>query len=308
MRPLDYFSSALFGTARARRQHAGALASKPGIASGIAELTRICGSEPSPDTERPIFLLSAGWRAGSTLLQRLIMTDPTVLLWGEPYDECGLIQALAGTVKAFRDGWPPPDYYYGGSKPRSGDWVANLFPAAASLRAGHRALFETTFAEPARRIGMPRWGIKEVRLTAEHAHYLRWLYPQAKFVFLYRNPLHAYQSYCGHGRDWYDVWPDRPVFTPAAFGQHWRALCQGFLQAEKTLDGLVVRYEELVAGSAQLLERIERHLDVKLDRSILGNKVGSSARDGQPAKVSDLEKALLRRAVAPLAEELGYRW
>jgi hypothetical protein len=305
---LDSVTSALLGTRRARRRHANALASKPGIVSGIAELARICGNDAAQDNERPIFLLSAGWRAGSTLLQRLIMSDPRVLLWGEPYDECGLIQSLAGTVKAFRAGWPPPDYYYSGSKPRSGDWVANLFPAATSLRAGHRALFEATFAEPARQIGMSRWGIKEVRLTAEHAHYLRWLWPQAKFVFLYRNPLHAYQSYCGHGRDWYDVWPERPVFTPGAFGRHWRDLCHGFLQAEKELGGLLVRYEELVTGSADLMQRIEQHLDVKLDRSILGSKVGSSARDGQPAKVSGLERKLLRRAVSPLAEELGYRW
>jgi hypothetical protein len=56
------------------------------------------------------------------------------------------------------------------------------------------------------------------------------------------------------------------------------------------------------------LQRIELHLDVSLDRTILGSKVGSSARDGQPAKISDLEKVLLRRAVSPLAQELGYRW
>ena len=305
MKLLDHFSSALFGTQRARQRHAGALASQPGIASGIAELARICGEEPAQDGERPIFLFSAGWRAGSTLLQRLIMSDPRVLLWGEPYDECGVIQALATTVKAFRSGWPPADYYYNGAKPRTGDWVANLFPAAASLRAGYRAFFEATFAEPARRMGMPRWGIKEVRLAAEHAHYLRWLYPQAKFVFLYRNPLDAYRSYCGHGRDWYDVWPDRPVFTPQAFGRHWRRLCQGFLEAEKPLGALVVRYEDLVAGGGELLQRIEQHLDVRLDRSILGQKVGSSARD---ASISGLEKALLRRAASPLAQELGYRW
>jgi len=308
MKLVDYLVSAFLGTSRARRHHASALSSNPGIVSGVTELERICRSDPAQDTARPIFLLSAGWRAGSTLLQRLIMSDPRVLLWGEPYDECGVIQSLATTVKAFRNGWPPEDYYYSGSKPRSGDWVANLFPAATSLRAGHRAFFDATFAEPARRIGMSRWGIKEVRLTAEHAHYLRWLYPHAKFVFLYRNPLHAYQSYCGHGRDWYDVWPEKPVFTPAAFGRHWRSLCEGFLEAEKRLGALVVRYEDLVNGNAELLQRIERHLEVTLDRSILGNKVGSSARDGKPAAITTLEKSLLRRAVSPLAQQLGYSW
>lgn len=304
---VDRVASALLGTRRARQKHARAMAARAGIASGVAELARLCAEDPLADSERPIFLFSAGWRAGSTLLQRLIMSDPAVLLWGEPYDECGIIQALAGTVKAFRPGWPPEEYFHRGAKPHSAEWVANLFPDAVSLRAGYRAFFEATFAEPARRIGMPRWGIKEVRLGADHAHYLRWLYPHAKFVFLYRNPLSAYQSYCGHGRDWYDVWPDRPVFTPGAFGRHWRTLCEGFLKEQDRLGALVVRYEDLVEGGEELLQRIERHLDVKLDRSILGKKVGSS-RDGKAANVAVFEKALLRRAVSPLAQELGYRW
>ena len=36
------------------------------------------------DREAPIFLLATGWRSGSTLLQRILVTDPHVLLWGEP--------------------------------------------------------------------------------------------------------------------------------------------------------------------------------------------------------------------------------
>lgn len=306
MRLYDYFTSALLGTPRARRTHAHALAARPGIVSGVKELETLDESAGRDDAERPIFLLSAGWRAGSTLLQRLIMSDSRVLLWGEPYDECGIVQALAGTVKGFRSGWPPQDYYYTGSKPRSGDWVANLFPLTEDLRAGHRAFFETTFGEPARRSGMTRWGIKEVRLTAEHAYYLRWVYPRASFVFLHRHPLDAYRSYCGHGRDWYDLWPDRPIFTPLAFGRHWRTLCESFLREEKNLGALLVRYEDLVAGDERLLGRMEEVLDVKLDRSILGKKVGSSVRDG--GNITAIEKALLRGAVSPLAQQLGYRW
>jgi len=309
----EYLISAFAGTPLARSEHAKALASRPSVESGVAELKRLAPHLPANDPESPIFLLSAGWRSGSTLLQRLIMSDPRALLWGEPFDECGVIQAMAGTVKAFRSGWPPADYYlshHRDAKPGelADDWIANLFPAAADLQRGHRAFFEATFAEPARRAGSPRWGIKEVRLTAGHAQYLAWLYPNARFLFLYRNPLDAYQSYCRYGRNWYDVWPDGPVFTPEAFGRHWRELTAGFLAAERSLDALVVRYEDLVSADEALLARIEKHLELKLDRSILGKKIGSSERDGTQAWVSRLEKRLLRQAVAPLASELGYRW
>jgi hypothetical protein len=241
------------------------------------------------------------------------MSDPRALVWGEPFDECGVIQAMAATLKPFRTGWPPADYFlghHGDAKPGelADDWIANLFPDLDQLRRGHRAFFEATFAEPARRAGFPRWGIKEVRLTAAHAHYLAWLYPGARFLFLYRNPLHAYQSYSRYGRNWYDTWPDKPVFTPTAFGTHWRELTEGFLREEKALGALVVRYEELVDGSEELLSRIERYLGLRLDRAQLGKKIGSSDRGGRAAQVSRLEKVLLRAAVSPCARELGYRW
>ena len=308
MNLFEYLRSAFAGTPTARRLHRQSLSLTPSITSGLSVLHDLRQNEAENDGESPIFLLSAGWRAGSTLLQRLIMSDPKVLLWGEPYDECGIIQALAHTLKAFRSGWPPKDYYFSGSKPASGDWVANFFPVPAHLQQGHRAFFEKTFAEPAKLAGAERWGIKEVRLNVEHAHYLRWVYPNAKFLFLYRNPLDAYQSYCRYGRSWYDTWPDKPVFTPTAFGRHWRSLTGSFLKGEKTLGALVVRYEELVQEGGNLLQRIEQYLDIKMDRSVLGSKVGSSLRKGERAEVSGLEKALLLREVKPLAEELGYRW
>jgi len=306
--PLSYFLSAVRGTSTALRDHEALVRATPSIASGLAELTRLFPVAAAPGEPRPIFLLSAGWRAGSTLLQRLIMSHAGVLMWGEPYDECGVVQRMAEMLKAFRPGWPPEEYYYSDEKPRAGDWVANFFPRADALRRGHRAFFDATFAQPACAAGARRWGVKEVRLGAEHAHYLRWLYPAAKLVFLYRNPLHAYQSYCRFGRNWYDLWPEKPVFTPRAFGTHWRDLTSGFLREAQALNALLVRYEDLVAGDDRLLVALEGHLDVQLDRRVLKLKVGSSERGGAHSHVTRLEKTLLRRAVAPVAEQLGYAW
>ncbi len=117
------------------------------------------------------------------------------------------------------------------------------------------------FSEPARRAGVPRWGIKEVRLGIEHGFYLRWLYPKARFLVLYRNPLDAYRSYSQYGRSWYDTFPDKPVFTPTAFGPHWRRLMEGFLRDAGKLDALLVRYEDLV-GERPPLDEIDAHLGI----------------------------------------------
>lgn len=304
---LRHLTAAFRGPRQARKAHRQALLQKPGILSGLSQLQTLCRGGDA-DTDAPIFLLSAGWRSGSTLLQRLIMSDSDVLLWGEPYDECGMIQALADTTKAFRAAWPPPDYYYDGTPPGelSGNWIANLFPSAEDLRKSHLALFDTLFARPAKAAGASRWGIKEVRLGMEHGLYLRWLYPNARFVFLYRNPLDAYRSYCRYGRNWYYTWPDKPIFTPTAFGHHWRALAEGFLGKANPLDALVIRYEDLIEGHSDI-DLLERHLGIRIDRSVLASKVGSSERGGEMASVTWMEKWLLKRAVSPLAEKLEYK-
>ncbi|MDO9635465.1 MAG: hypothetical protein Q7I95_00765, partial [Thiobacillus sp.] len=117
--------TALKGPAQALAQHRQLTKGYTGIASGLAALESVY-QPPVDDTVAPIFLLSAGWRSGSTLLQRLVMSDKRVLIWGEPYDECGPIQAMAGTLKAFRPDWPPAEYYYDGTPPGqlTGSWVA----------------------------------------------------------------------------------------------------------------------------------------------------------------------------------------
>jgi hypothetical protein len=309
VRMMQYLTEALRGPRQARIVHMKALLTKPGIRSGVGQLESLCPGNDAHDDEEPIFLLSAGWRSGSTLLQRLIMSDSRVLIWGEPYDECGMIQALAETMKAFRPGWPPKEYYYDGSPSNqlSGKWIANLFPSPEDLRKAHRAMFDILFAEPARHAGASRWGIKEVRLGIEHSVYLRWLYPRARFVLLYRNPLDAYQSYCRYGRNWYNTWPDKPVFTPTIFGEHWRELMSGFLKGGEQLGALVIRYEDLIEGRMPL-EELERHLEIRIEHSLLKTKVGSSERGGEKARVSRLEKWLLKRAVSPVAGQMGYRW
>lgn len=295
------------GTRNARDAHEQALLGRPSIISGVRQLEELHSIDAVDDNESPIFLFSTGWRTGSTLLQRLIISDSSVLVWGEPYNVCGIIQHLAETAIPFRQDWPPSRYYYNGATPAhlKGQWIANLYPPLNDMWRGHRALFDSMFADPAKRAGASRWGIKEVRLGIEHAYYLRWLYPKARFLFLYRNPLYAYRSYVGFGRDCYDTWPDRPVFTPTAFGSHWRQLMEGFLSDSDKVGGLLVRYEDINKGD-NLVRKIEDYLDIRIDRSLLNTRIGESG--DKKGSVGRLEKWLLRRAVSPIAQELGYRW
>ncbi|MCU0963695.1 MAG: sulfotransferase [Burkholderiaceae bacterium] len=306
---LQILIDAFKGPAQARAAHRQALQLGPGLALGMRQLQALCPPPADPADDAPIFLLSAGWRSGSTLLQRLLMSDPGVLIWGEPYDECGLVQALAGCARAFRPGWPPKDYFYDGrpTDQLTGEWIANLFPGLADWRRGQRALFDTMFAEPARRAGAQRWGIKEVRLTSEHAFYLRWLYPNAKFLLLYRHPLEAYRSYSSFGRNWYDLFPDRPMFTPGEFGAHWRRLMQGYLDDAPALEAMLVKYEDLAAGATPL-DTIDSYLGIATDHAVMARKVRGTAQAVEKGEVNALERWLLARQASSLSRRLGYEW
>ena len=280
-----------------------------GIASGIAHLRSLCPVDDPEDREEPIFLLSAGWRSGSTLLQRCIMSDSRILMWGEPYQESGLVQNLAAATQAFRTDWPKPKWFHRDTRPSllAADWVANLFPSPEDWRRGQRALFDVAFSKPAIRSGATRWGIKEVRWTSDHARYLRWLYPRCRLVFLYRNPLAAYQSYLKRGGGWYETYPHGPVFTPMSFGRHWRKLVEGFVRDAEQLDAMVLRFEDVVGGR-EWIGSLERHLDIRIDRSILDVKLDGAEQGALPVSLGWAEKWLLRRSVSPMAKNLGYTW
>lgn len=150
--------------------------------------------------------------------------------------------------------------------------------------------------------GFARWGLKDVRLTIEDAYFLRWLYPQDRFVFLCRNPYTAYRSY-RLDRSWYNEWPDDPVFTAERFGRHWRELTQGFQDGCQELGGVFLRYEDLCAGNLDMAA-LEAYPQLGIDSSLQEQKVGTHRRQDDAVPGAELKR--LQREVAALASSLGY--
>jgi hypothetical protein len=275
------------------------------IAAGLAALARRWPDAESNSTEEPVFVLSAGWRSGSTLLQRALLSK--CLIWGEPLGHAGLIERLADPLRVVSEQWPEQHFVYRGQPIDSlaGKFIANLYPPPRHLIQAYLAWFDALFAQPARAAGRERWGIKEVRLSADHATLLRWLYPRAKLLFLIRNPYDAFRSFAARrdkGWKWYHRWPDYPV-TPQLFGRHWRELTSSFLAAGEMLGGLVVYYEDLERRGWQ---QVRDYVGFELSEAA----IRTNPPDGGPKPVvaiapADLEP--LRAEVEPLAEELGYR-
>jgi len=274
------------------------------IARGIFQIGQRFGGMPV-SSESPIFVLAAGWRSGSTFVQRLLSRD--CLIWGEPYGHGWLIQSLAATVTAFADNWPEDQFFFSGqdAATRSSSFIANLYPSVTHFYQAHLRFFETLLGAPARLAGADRWGLKEVRLTADHAAYLKWLFPKAKLVFLYRNPYDAFRSWAARrdaGWTWFNRWPDRPL-TAREFGRQWMEGVSSFVKYHTSLDAFLIRYESL---SESRYDEMERYLDIRLDREAATIR----PYDG-PAPVAQIagpDLEALRTMVEPLAGELGYQY
>lgn len=133
-----------------------ALAGSP--LEGLAALAKRAPSKGVDDS--PIFIFSAGWRSGSTMLQRMLCSDNATLIWGEPYDLCEIIQTLARLPRPVTQDWPPEEFFLRGRDPNNlaSSWIANLYPSLPDLRESLKAMLWRLFAEPTRASGAARWG------------------------------------------------------------------------------------------------------------------------------------------------------
>lgn len=257
--------------------------------------------------EAPVFVLGAAWRCGSTLVQRLVNSDPQILMWGEPYADANPVQTMADSLRVFTEKQPiesnfiDSDNFQANSSELAYRWTANLYPEIAALKAAHLAFFETLFAQPAKHRGYSRWGIKEVRLDIHHARYLHWLFPQAKFLFLYRDPYKAYHS-CRIWRNLYVRWPDEGIDSPARFGHSWKTLVEGYLAGATEVGGMVLKYEDFCAGRIPVSD-LAHYLKLDLKVEVLQKRIGSH-QSADPTPRFEIKQ--LQQAVEPLASQLGY--
>jgi hypothetical protein len=217
---------------------------------------------------KPVFIFSAGWRSGSTLLQRLLTASNELLVWGEAGGalgalaeaELGYRQMLAPGEVMFKNGLggngaQQYEEFRKGGKDAVHKWIPCLNPPLETIRNAFRGLMQETYARPATELGYERWGVKEVRCGLDTADFLRALYPDAKFVFLVREPFDCLSSLKRHG------WMDRPNDKRALefYANHWVRLASEF---RKATFGILIRHEDLVSDPAAV-KKLRDYLEMQ---------------------------------------------
>ncbi|MDD9939434.1 MAG: sulfotransferase [Myxococcales bacterium] len=261
------------------------------------------GIHPMERANGPVFVLAAGWRSGSTFLQRLLCSSGEVLIWGEPYGGAGLIPMLSRATAVLNEGWPleahfPPRQVF---ENLAEHWVANLYPPPQHLKQGLRALFDHWLHSPARAQGYERFGLKEVRLGVTEARMLAWLYPDARFVFLVRDPLRAWAS--AKGEPWDLMLPNHIVSDARGFALHWVRLTTGFL-AWNTPNGMLIRYEDLIDSDFDF-EHLARHCALQsIDSRVCKKKHRGLPHPPRALDASEVDT--ITQIAGPLLTRLDY--
>lgn len=213
------------------------------------------GAGLSTTTDAPIFVAGTLWRCGSTLLQRIIMSDPRVLIWGEPIEDRAIVDRFAEILST--PGLTKP--FWVGNKVLSDLQTKPhhlLWPDAADLKAGMRAMFDTWLGAPARRRGFEEWGLKEVRWSGSDILLLRWLYPNSRVFLIVRDPVESYRSllkyYYSENHGYYIRWPDHRIFSAQSYANYWSQMVLSYIELGGVEAYTLIQYRDLVDGRVDI--------------------------------------------------------
>ena len=149
------------------------------------------------DTEQlpPVFIFAACWRTGSTLLQRILNSSDQLMIWGEP----GYLDLMRRVYDMLTRQTANQEQVWDTLQKTgfSDQWLPNLAPRREWTREALREFFQRLYFTNATSVKPTcrGWGMKEVRAGAiGNAEFLHRLFPDARFVFLFRHPVSCFES------------------------------------------------------------------------------------------------------------------
>lgn len=244
----------------------------------------------------PVFLLSLP-RSGSTLLQRILGAHPEVATCPEPW-------WLLPHLYAFRERGVYAEYSHREYRKAVTDFAGRLPDGEDDLRAACRTAATEIYRKAAGE--EVRYFLDKTPRYALVADELAKTFPEARFIFLWRNPLAVTSSMMrtwNEGRwnlHWYRMDLERGL----------RLLVDTGRQVE---NGFTLRYEDLVADPHGAVEHLCDFLEIERTGAMLESftEVEATGRMGDPSGTEQYESvsdATLEKWRASWNNPLRKRW
>lgn len=267
----------------------------------------------APTAPRPLFVLG-GHRGGTTLLQRLLNSYDDVAVWGEHE---GVLTPIAEAY--FRGAESRALFTDVRASPRASDprreWQAWMSAVDRDAwDASFRRLVTSLFL-PAQAEGLRHWGFKEIRYGTTPGDraidLLAALFPDARFVFLVRNPFNMLASAQSRPEG------PRTLADAAAACERLARRFETFRRwhADPRLASWWIVYEELARATGTIHDLVADlgHAIGPAQRAVIaaeGGGRGSSFRDDAVnerwRRLPASWLAVARERLGALARELGY--
>jgi hypothetical protein len=266
---------------------------------------------PSTDLD-PLIITSPTPRCGTTLLQRLLCSSPSALIFGE---KCAIDLELLLNIYIFK----VQEYNYGRAgygqelqkvlRGEVNDWILELMPDIDGYLAvlQKSALAGIAYCRDyALQAGRPVWGFKHPAWSPVTIHLIRNFVPGARFIFILRNLGDCLKSAKAQRlvvreqemRDFCQKWVDGVA-------------CANSMRDDKTT--LVLNYEDLVNQPEETLAKLALFSGLQdMDQSVLDHKINAwmgqqfstQSKDGYipPAGLTDVELAIVAEMTAHLKQ------
>jgi hypothetical protein len=269
----------------------------------LREDNRTGGSRYAIPMVRPHMIFAAGWRCGSTMLQRMLIAGlDKCVIWGEPWEEYEFHRTMMEQFLQHSDvhqgiAQTAPDLK---SLPFS--QTANMNPGFEHLREVHHAYWRSLLWN--RQIDHTNFGVKWVHADKQVIRYFKFLFPQFRPLLLVRNPFDALASYmtatgegkhpwCRSRRESY--WIEKPK----QFLREWYHMAQSFqdiqgeAQANSKWGSLeVFKYEGFLDSDGDMWPRLARYIP-ELNMT--------AARQAQAYRVNYISRGKRKRYEVPFS-------
>lgn len=260
--------------------------------------------------ECPIFLFASGHRCGSTLLQRILNSNPDFMIWGE---QNGALNPFLDSYRNLRE-WEKRVASSRKTFLLEGydNFIANMVPEDYEIRDAAIAYLSTLFGVPAIKQDRNIWGFKEVRYGVQMAQFLQECFPNARFIHLTRNVQNCLLSMKKWEVDENNAWI-RPWTIQSL--KNWKRINKSFIDYAHLIQNYwFVKYEDMVEEPDKFLDNLASFLEVDVlsfDQKVFQRKLTSTGKE-ETREIKRIELTAEDQALVltpefkELTRQLGY--